>query len=218
MATRVEAIEVPGGALAGVVLGRDGRREAVAVEQAVVAYPAGAAARSLVPAAPPAVTRGVRMRAVCLVYLRLPVERLTGEAWIQVDDPAVPFARLFEPVNWSPDLVPDGGTVVGMECYCRAAADDPVWGLDDAGLARACARALADPLGLLDDPSAAALVEVVRLPAAYPVADIAQVPAARAPAEWLTALGGVHLAPGAAVIEAIEAGERAAAAILRASA
>jgi hypothetical protein len=151
---------------------------------------------------------------VCLVYLRLPLERLTGEAWVQVDDPAVPFARLFEPANWSAELVPGGGTVVGMECYCRAAADDPVWGLGDDALGRACARALAEPLGLLDDPSAAAAVEVVRLPAAYPVADIAQVPAARAPAEWLAALGGVHLAPGAAVIEAIEAGERAAATIL----
>lgn len=216
MATRVEAIEVPDGALAGVVLGRDGRRETVPARHAVVAYPAGAAARSLVPAAPAAVTRGVRMRAVPLVYLRLPLRRLTDEAWIQIDDPAVPFARLFEPANWSADLVPGGGTVVGMECYCRAAADDPVWGLDDAALGRACARALAEPLGLLDDPSAAELLEVVRLPAAYPVADIAQVPAARAPAEWLAALRGVHVAPGAAVIEAIEAGERTAAAVLAA--
>jgi hypothetical protein len=215
LGTRVEAIEVPGGELAGVVLGRDGRRERVAVEQAVVAYPPGAAARALVPAAPPAVTRPVRMRAVCLVYLRLPVERLSDEAWIQVADPAVPFARLFEPANWSADLVPGGGTVIGMECYCRAAPDDPVWGLSDEALGRACADALAGPLGPAADPAAAELLEVVRLPAAYPVADIAQVPAARAPAEWLAALGGVHVAPGAAVIEAIESGERAAAAILR---
>ena len=36
----------------------------------------------------------------------------------------------------------------------------------------------------------------------------------RAPALWLNGLEGVHVAPGAAVIEAIEAGERAAQAIL----
>jgi hypothetical protein len=46
------------------------------------------------------------------------------------------------------------------------------------------------------------------------VPDIAQVPAVRAPALWLDGVEGVHLAPGSAVIEAIEAGERAAAAVL----
>jgi hypothetical protein len=100
-----------------------------------------------------------------------------------------------------------------MECYCQATPDDPVWSLPDPELAAACARALAG-LGLLDDPGAARLLEVVRLPRAYPVPDIAQMDAIRAPAGWLAALGGIHLAPGSAVIEAIEAGERAAAAIL----
>jgi hypothetical protein len=90
-----------------------------------------------------------------------------------------------------------------------------VWALDDDALAAACAAALADPLGLLDDPAAARPLEVVRLPRAYPVADLEQMAEVRAPALWLDGLEGLHLAPGAAVIEAIEAGERAAAAILR---
>ena len=55
---------------------------------------------------------------------------------------------------------------------------------------------------------------MLRIPRAYPVADLAQVPAVRAPALWLDGIEGVHLAPGAAVIEAVEAGERAAAAAL----
>jgi hypothetical protein len=155
------------------------------------------------------------MRAVCIVYVALeaPDGPLTPEAWIQVDDPRAPFARAFEPVNWSPALAPAGRTVLGLECYCQADAADPVWGLEDAALARACARALADPLGWLGDHGAA-LVEVLRIPRAYPVPDIAQVPAVRAPAVWLDGLAGVHLAPGSAVIEAIEAGERAARAVL----
>ncbi len=185
------------------------------MRDAVVAMPAGAAARLLDPAAPASVTRPVRMRAVCIVYAVIDRERLTAEPWIQVDDPRVPFARMFEPVNWSPELAPPGRTVVGMECYCQAAADDPVWGLDDAALTAACARALADPLGLLDDPAAARALEVVRLPAAYPLPDAGQVAAAMAPARWIAELGGMRLAPGAAVIEAIEAGEQAAEDILR---
>ena len=126
----------------------------------------------------------------------------------------MPFARAFEPVNWSPALAPPGRTVLGLECYCQADAADPVWGLEDAALARACAAALADPLGWLGDPSAARPLEVLRIPRAYPVPDLAQVPAVRAPAVWLDGVEGVHLAPGSAVIEAIEAGERAARAVL----
>ena len=98
-----------------------------------------------------------------------------------------------------------------MECYCQAEPGDPVWSLPDEALAAACARALADPLGLLDDPGAARLLEVVRLPRAYPVIPVEDVPRAVAPGEWLDGLEGVRVAAGGAVIEAIEAGERAAA-------
>jgi protoporphyrinogen oxidase len=214
LGTTVEAIEVPGGRLTGVSVASASGRERLEVGQAVVAMPAAAAARLLAPAPPGATTRGVRMRAVCIVYLALERERLTVEPWIQVDDPRVPFARMFEPVNWSPATAPAGRTVVGLECYCQADDGDPVWARDDPALASACAAALADPLGLLDDPAATTPVEVLRIPRAYPVADLGQMAAVRAPAAWLAELRGLHLAPGAAVIEAIEAGERAAAAIL----
>ena len=214
MSTPVEALEVPGGALAAVRVaeGDGGRR--IPARSAVIAMPAGAAARLLAPAAPGSLTRGVPMRAVCIVVLAVARERLSEEPWIQVDLPEVPFSRAFEPRNWSRAMSPDGVTSIGLECYCRATPDDPVWGMSDEELAAACARALAEPLGLLDDPAAARMVEVLRLPRAYPVPDIAQMDAIRAPAAWLAALGGLHLAPGSAVIEAIEAGERAAAAIL----
>ena len=214
MSTPVEAIEVPKGALRAVRLADGDGGTRLPTRNAVIAMPAGAAARLLAPAAPGSLTRGVPMRAVCIVVLAVDRERLSPEPWIQVDLPEVPFSRAFEPANWSPRMSPEGATSIGLECYCRAAPDDPVWALPDEELAAACARALAEPLGLLDDPRAARLVEVVRLPRAYPVPDLALMDAIRAPAAWLSALGGVHLAPGSAVIEAIEAGERAAAAVL----
>ncbi|MGE0025768.1 MAG: NAD(P)/FAD-dependent oxidoreductase [Thermoleophilia bacterium] len=214
MSTPVEAIEVPGGEIGAVRLADGDGGTRLATRDAVVAMPAGAAARLLTPAAPGSLTRGVPMRAVCIVILAVDRERLSEEPWIQVDLPGVPFSRAFEPGNWSPRMSPDGATAIGLECYCTATGADPVWGLPDARLAAACARALHEPLGLLDDPGAARLVEVVRLPRAYPVPDLANLDAIRAPAEWLAALGGVHLAPGSAVIEAIEAGERAAAEVL----
>ena len=158
--------------------------------------PAGAAARLLAPAAPGSLTRGVPMRAVCIVVLAVDRQRLSEEPWIQVDLPGVPFSRAFEPGNWSPRMRPGGATAIGLECYCQAEAGDPVWGLPDADLAAACARALHEPLGLLDDPRAARLVEVVRLPRAYPVPDLAHLDAIRAPAEWLAALEGSTWPPG----------------------
>ena len=214
LSTPVEAIEVPRGVLEAVRLADGDAGARIRARDAVIAMPAGAAARLLAPAAPGSLTRGIPMRAVCIVVLAVDRERLSREPWIQVDLPEVPFSRAFESANWSPRMSPEGATSIGLECYCRAAADDPVWGLSDEELAAACARALAEPLGLLDDPAAARLVEVVRLPRAYPVPDLAQMDEIRAPALWLAALQGVHLAPGSAVIEAIEAGERAAAAVL----
>jgi protoporphyrinogen oxidase len=214
LSTPVEAIEVPRGVLEAVRLADGHAGARIRTRDAVIAMPAGAAARLLAPAAPGSLTRGIPMRAVCIVVLAVDRERLSREPWIQVDLPGVPFSRAFESANWSPRMSPEGATSIGLECYCRAAADDPVWGLSDEELAAACARALDEPLGLLDDPAAARLVEVVRLPRAYPVPDLALMDEIRAPALWLAALHGIHLAPGSAVIEAIEAGERAAAAVL----
>ena len=213
--TAVRAIAVGERGLESVTLESAGRRERIAVGEAVVAMPAGAASRLLDPAPPASITRPVRMRAVCIVYVEVARDRLSPEPWIQIDDPRVPFARMFEPVNWSPELAPPRRTVVGMECYCQADADDPVWGLGDAALTRACIASLTDPLGLLDDPAAASALEVLRLPGAYPLPDVNQVPSAMAPGRWIAELGGMHLAPGSAVIEAIAAGEGAAARILR---
>ncbi|MGD9696472.1 MAG: NAD(P)/FAD-dependent oxidoreductase [Thermoleophilia bacterium] len=214
METRVAAIHVAGGGVTGVSVEGPPGPEEIFARHAVVAIPPGVAARTLEPAPPAVATRGTPMRAVAIVYLALERDRLTEEPWIQVADPRVPFARAFEPVNWSPRLAPAGRTVVGLECYCEPDRADPVWGMSDDRLAEACAAALADPLGWLDDPAAASPVEVLRIPAAYPLPDIEQQAVIRAPVAWLEAIEGLHVAPGAAVIEAIESGERAAEAIL----
>ena len=84
---RVRTLQVPQGRMSGALVeAADGTWE-VRAEHAVVALPAGVAARLLDPAPPGGTTRAVRMRAVCIVYLALDRERLTLEPWIQVDDP-----------------------------------------------------------------------------------------------------------------------------------
>lgn len=211
--TTITRIDVEGGRAGGVsVEGPDGA-EHIATSRIIVALPAAMAARMAHPAPDPPLAP-VRMRAVCLVYLEVTPAQPFAEAWVQVDDPAVPFARAAVPGNWSPDLVGGDRTLFALECYCTAEPGDPVWGRDDEDLARACAAALSDRLGWIDPAAAVRTVEVVRLPRAYPLPDLRQAPAIAAPGHWIEGLDGVWAAPGAAVIEAIENGERAAAAAL----
>jgi protoporphyrinogen oxidase len=214
---RAAAVHAEGGRVRAVDVDAGGRRLRIGAPALVAGLPAGATAALVRPEPPAGVVPRLRMRAVCLVYLAIDRDRLTPEPWIQVDDPAVPFARLLEARNWSPGMAPEGRTVVGMECYCDADPADPIWGLDDAGLAAACARALAGPLGLLEDPAEASALDVVRLPRAYPVVPVDEVARAMALPRWLGAIGGLTMAQGGAVIEAIEAGEAAAERVLGAA-
>src|SRR5262249_53473871 len=134
----------------------------------VVGVPAARVAPLVRPAPPPEALPPLPARAVCLVVLALDRPRLTPEPWIQVADPRVPFARMAQLPNWSPALAPAGCTALGLECYCRAEPDDPVWGRGDAELAAACAEALVAPLGLLREAAEARAVDVVRVAGAYP--------------------------------------------------
>jgi len=214
--TRATAIHYGGGRVRGVTLEGPGGAVRLEVPAVVVALPAAVAVglldgdgRGGAPAAPGG---AVRMRAVCLVYVRVAGPPLTHEAWVQVDDPAVPFARMFEMANWDPGMATPAGGAIGMECYCDAAPEDPLWSLDDAALTARCVTGLVR-LGWLDDPGRATPLEVVRMPRAYPLPDLAQMEAVSAAPRRLEAVAGVHLAPGAEVVTAIEAGERAAAAV-----
>ena len=216
--TRAREVDAAGGRMRGAVLRRAGEELAVRAPRAVVAMPAGAAVRLFRPGPAPGEVGPVRMRAVCIAYLEAAPAQAFRDAWVQVDDPEVPFARLFAPGNWSAGLVPGDRTVFGCECYCRPEPDDPVWGSSDEALVAACARALTGRLGWVDRSAGLRALEVLRLPGAYPLPDLRQVDAVQAPARWLAGLEGVHHAPGAAVIEAIEGGERAAAAALGAAA
>lgn len=209
--TRTTAITTHGGRVTGVVTDGPQGRKIISGASLVVAMPAAAAARMVVPHPPPAVVGPVRMRAVCLVYVETTPASPLDQAWVQVDDPGVPFARAFLPGRWSESLASGNRTVFGMECYCHPEIDDPIWGLSDAALTAECARALTGTLGWVDTHAHIEPLEVVRLPRAYPVPDVQQVAQVQAAPLWLSGIGGVHLAPGAAVIEAIENGEAAAA-------
>jgi protoporphyrinogen oxidase len=212
--TEVTAIVVPDGRVGAVRLAIDGRPVTIGTSQLVVSAPPGIVARVLNPGPAPAQLPPVRMRAVCLVYLEVARPHLTDEAWVQIDDPRVPAARIFEMSNWSAAMCPGNRTVLGMECYCAPTSDDPLWISSDRDLAARCAASLVDPLGWLDTSDQARLIEVIRLASAYPSPDLRQLDATNAAARVLESIDGLHLARGSAVIDAIRAGELCAAAAL----
>jgi len=205
--TSVAEIDATGGKVHAATVARRQDRETIPVRQIVVSAPPSAVVRRLSPAPPADSLPSIRMRAVCIAYLEFDTPDLTGEAWIQIDDPLVPAARIFEVPNWSRSLCPPGRTVLGCECYCMPTDDDATWTADDARLAGRIAASLVDPLGWIDRPERARLIEVVRLPAGYPVPDLAQAEAAAVAPRLLADIDGLHLARGSAVIDAIRVGE-----------
>lgn len=211
--TAVSSIDTAGGRVRGVRAEGPGGAVAFAAPAAVVALPAGLAARMVRPALPSEAIPPVRMRAVAIAYLEVSPAQPLPHTWIQVDDPGVPFARCALPGNWSTALVPGDRTVFGCECYCAADPADPVWGMTDEALAEACHAALAR-LGWADPAARWRTLEVLRLPRAYPLPHRDQMAAVSAPMRALAQVEGLHHVPGGAVIEAIEGGERAALAAL----
>jgi protoporphyrinogen oxidase len=211
LGTRVRGVRVDGGRVSGVDVDTPSGPATLAAPLIVAGLPPAYVAKLVEPAAPRAAVPDLPPRAAVVVVVEVDRDRLTEEPWIQVDDPDVPFARMYEPKNWSARLVPPGRTVVGCECYCSPTPDDRFWGLDDESLGRACIDAIAGPLGLLGG-ARAGVVDTIRLPRAWTLTDVDHLDAAAAPGRWLAQIDGLRVAQGGDVVLAIAAGEAAAAA------
>ena len=101
------------------------------------------------------------------VALVVPGDAAFPDNWIYVHEPHVRLGRVQNFGAWSPDMVRDGRTCLGLEYFVFA--DDDLWSMPDEDLIRLGKREL-DALGLVE----AADVEegfVVRMRRAYPVYD-----------------------------------------------
>ena len=101
------------------------------------------------------------------VALVVPAEYSFPDNWIYIHDPGVQVGRIQNFGSWSPYLVKEGRTCLGLEYFVNE--DDSTWTMPDHELIALGTRELAH-LGLV----AADKVEagyVVRMPKAYPVYD-----------------------------------------------
>ena len=214
LGARVLRVGVADGRVTGVDVDTPSGPITMTAPTVVAGLPPALVAGLVDPAPPPALVPDLPPRAAVVVAVALDRDRVSDDPWIQIDDPDVPFARMYEVKNWSARLVPPGRAVLGCECYCAPTAEDPVWARSDAAVGVACIRTMRDRLGL-PAGAVAEVVDVIRLARAWTLVNVDHVESTAAPADWLAGIDGLHVAQGGDVVLAIAAGEAAAASAVR---
>ncbi len=126
--------------------------------------------KAMDPAPPPevmAAADGLKFRDFLTVALVVPEADGFPDNWIYIHDPGVEVGRIQNFGSWSPYLVKDGRTCLGLEYFVDEG--DRLWTSDDADLVAQGTRELA-ALGLAK-PENVEVGYVVRMPKAYPIYD-----------------------------------------------
>jgi protoporphyrinogen oxidase len=111
--------------------------------------------------------RDLRYRDFITVALMVKKPDLFDDNWIYIHDPAVKVGRVQNFRSWSPEMVPDGMSCLGLEYFCFEG--DELWTAEDETLIALAKQEIAR-IGLIE---ATDVVDacVVRQPKAYPVYD-----------------------------------------------
>jgi protoporphyrinogen oxidase len=110
----------------------------------------------------------MRHRDHLTVALVVPQEYSFSDNWIYVHDPEVEVGRVQNYGSWSPFMVKEGRSCLGLEFFVNEG--DEMWTKSDADLIEQGKRELCK-LGLISDASKVETGYVVRMPKAYPVYD-----------------------------------------------
>jgi protoporphyrinogen oxidase len=168
--SKVTRVHHEGGRAVAVTAETDGVPTRYACTHAISSMPISGLVLSMDPPAPPevqAAARGLGYRDFMTVALVMPEEAGFPDNWIYVHDPEVEVGRIQNFGSWSPYLVKDGRTCLGLEFFVNEG--DEMWCKPDDQLVEQAKREL-ETLGLVP----ASLVEagyVVRMPKAYPMYD-----------------------------------------------
>jgi protoporphyrinogen oxidase len=191
--TRVTSIRHANGRATAVTTTDDAGREIVhAAAHVVSSMPLPQLVLAMDPPPPDdvlAAARHLSHRDFLTVALVLPETASFPDNWIYIHSPDVKVGRIQNFGSWSPYLVKDGMTCLGLEYFVFQG--DELWNSPDDELATLAAKELA-ALGLarVDEVQAA---YVVRMPKAYPVYDEGYKQAVDVIREWLAeAVPNVH--------------------------
>jgi protoporphyrinogen oxidase len=187
MRTSVVAVEhADGRGVAVVVESADGTRERIECDHVVSSMPIGELLRSMMPLpSAPVVNAAKRLRHRDFLTVALVVPKSAGfpDNWIYVHEPHVRLGRVQNFGSWSPYMVKDGYTCLGLEYFVNVG--DDLWTMADDDLI-ALATGEIETLGLVT-PGSVSAGYVVRMPKAYPVYDEEYVRNVDTLREWLAA-------------------------------
>jgi protoporphyrinogen oxidase len=181
----VTAIQHEHGRAVGVVSLTDGVPTVHECTDVVSSMPISALLRAMEPPVPAevlAAADSLRYRDFITVALVIPEADGFPDNWIYVNDADVKVGRIQNFGRWSPYLVKDGRTCLGLELFVNEG--DEWWTMADADLIENGKRELAQ-IGLLD-PSKVEAGYVVRMPKAYPFYDAKYKEHVATLAAWLT--------------------------------
>ena len=170
METPLCRIEHANGAAHSVVYRHDGTDTEVACDHVISSMPLSALVMAMDPPAPAevqAAAKGLAYRDFLTIALVVPEDVGFPDNWIYVHAPEVRLGRIQNFGQWSPWMVKDGRTCLGLEYFCFEG--DDLWVTDDDDLVALGTRELA-ALGLVD-PAQVEQGYVVRVPKAYPMYD-----------------------------------------------
>jgi protoporphyrinogen oxidase len=171
LGAEVIGIEHAGGRAMAVLARRDGAEERHPCTEVISSMPIGALVRAMDPAPPEEVLKAadaLRYRDFITVALVVPEEVGFPDNWIYVNDASVEVGRIQNFGRWTPYLVKDGRTCLGLEYFVWEGGH--LWMKADADLVDQATRELHE-IGLLPDPSVVSEAFVVRMPKAYPMYD-----------------------------------------------
>ncbi|MCZ7525557.1 MAG: NAD(P)/FAD-dependent oxidoreductase [Acidimicrobiia bacterium] len=152
----------------------------------ISSMPLGQLVEAMVPPPPPevlAAARALTYRDFMTVALVVPEDAGFPDNWVYIHDPDVAVGRVQNFGSWSPFMVKEGRTCLGLEFFVDEG--DDMWTKSDEALVEQGKREL-EALGLVD----ASRVEagyVVRIPKAYPMYDDTYKANVQVMREWLEA-------------------------------
>ena len=201
METAVSAIHLADGQATGVTLARaDGSTVQQPASAVISSMPMNALVKALDPPPPEEVRQAgtdLHYRDYLTVALVVPEDKGFPDNWIYIHAPDVKVGRIQNYGRWSPYMVKEGRTCLGLEYFVFEG--DELWTSSDEALIERGKRELAS-LGLVA-PGDVEVGYVVRVPKAYPyydleykanVAVIAKYLEAEAPNVHLVGRNGMH--------------------------
>jgi protoporphyrinogen oxidase len=168
--SKVTGVHLRDGRAVSVTAETDGLPSTYECSNVISSMPMGALLKAMDPPAPPEVIKaadGLTYRDFITVALVLPQEYSFPDNWIYIHDPGVGVGRIQNFGSWSPYLVKEGRTCLGLEFFVNEG--DSMWTKPDEDLVEQ-AKGELERLGL-GDASKVEAGYVVRMPKAYPVYD-----------------------------------------------